>query len=87
MDMTMVYEVVASEPELGCMTQLHSIRLQRITETDSTYITWQTEFSNGASCLKKIACTRHCSHSGASILFFRSSFLFAAMVMQMQRYR
>ena len=43
----MVYEVVASEPELGCMTQLHSIQLQRITESDSTYIEWQTEFSNG----------------------------------------
>jgi hypothetical protein len=46
-----VYEVVASEPELGCMTQIHSIRLLRVTETEGTFISWQTEFSNGNTFL------------------------------------
>jgi hypothetical protein len=43
------WEVIASEPSLACMAQIHTIFLARVTDTNATYIQWNTEFSNDAT--------------------------------------
>ena len=45
------YELLAAEPALTCSSVQGTIELLRVTDTDSTFVSWTTEFSNDADLI------------------------------------
>ncbi|CAM9166616.1 unnamed protein product [Heterosigma akashiwo] len=46
---TVVFEVTSAEPALGCTSVVHAISLRAITASNSTFISWRTDFSSDAT--------------------------------------
>ena len=42
------YELITSEPSVACTSVQGEIQLLRVTDSDRTYLSWTTEFSNDA---------------------------------------
>jgi len=42
------WELLAATPSIHVTSVVNTIKLQRITECNSTFISWETEFSNDA---------------------------------------
>lgn len=47
-DFTVGYEVLGTQPEHPASSIIGELRLQRVTDTNETYISWETVFSNDA---------------------------------------
>lgn len=45
---TLTYEVIMSEPPLPVMSMLNTIQLRRVSENNTTFVEWVTDFSNDA---------------------------------------
>jgi hypothetical protein len=46
---SVTWELIESTPPISFMSAVHTIHLRRITESDSTFIEWTTDFSRDAS--------------------------------------
>jgi len=43
------WEIISSEPAISVLSQIHSVRLRRVTETNKTFVEWTTDLSKDAS--------------------------------------
>ena len=41
-------QLIAAEPKIHASSQINTIRLYKVTDNDTTFITWETDFSNDA---------------------------------------
>ena len=45
------YELLSAEPALSCSSVQGTIEMLRVTDTDQTFVSWTTEFSNDADLI------------------------------------
>eukprot|EP00466_Bigelowiella_natans_P002791 jgi/Bigna1/52777/estExt_Genewise1Plus.C_110101 len=46
---SITYDLIMAEPAVGFSSAVYTIKLQRVTENGSTFMSWSTDFSNDAS--------------------------------------